>query len=131
VTTTVAFNALLDQTYQAVGAPVADVQARFETTNFALTGSVNGATVPRNVSVVCQRTHMCTSLDIHTNDAGHTQLATAFAQVIDGSSRNGAGTGYWLGVSDGGIFNYGDAGFSGPAGALALNKPIVGMAPGP
>ncbi len=38
------------------------------------------------------------------------------------------GTGYWLGATDGGIFNYGSAGFNGSAGSIKLNKPIVGMA---
>ena len=37
-------------------------------------------------------------------------------------------TGYWLVASDGGIFSYGDAVFYGSTGAMALNKPIVGMA---
>jgi hypothetical protein len=37
------------------------------------------------------------------------------------------GKGYWLGASDGGVFNYGDAGFSGSAGAIKLNKPVVGI----
>ena len=37
------------------------------------------------------------------------------------------GLGYWLVASDGGIFTYGDAGFHGSAGSIALNKPIVGM----
>ena len=41
------------------------------------------------------------------------------------------GKGYWLVASDGGIFGYGDAGFFGSAGSLALNKPIVGMAAAP
>ena len=36
--------------------------------------------------------------------------------------------GYWLVASDGGIFNYGDAGFFGSTGSIHLNKPIVGMA---
>ena len=40
-----------------------------------------------------------------------------------------SGTGYTLAASDGGIFNYGSAGFFGSAGALALRKPIVGVAP--
>ena len=31
-------------------------------------------------------------------------------------------------ASDGGIFAYGDAAFSGSTGAMTLNKPIVGMA---
>ena len=39
--------------------------------------------------------------------------------------------GYVLVGSDGGIFNYGDAGFFGSAGALRLNKPIVGVATTP
>ena len=37
------------------------------------------------------------------------------------------GGGYWLVAADGGIFDYGDAGFDGSAGSLALNQPIVGM----
>jgi hypothetical protein len=32
-------------------------------------------------------------------------------------------------ASDGGIFAYGDAAFSGSTGSIHLNKPIVGMAP--
>jgi hypothetical protein len=38
------------------------------------------------------------------------------------------GNGYWLVASDGGVFNFGDAGFHGSTGALSLNKPIIGMA---
>ena len=38
------------------------------------------------------------------------------------------GLGYWFVASDGGIFDYGDAGFYGSTGSLVLNKPIVGMA---
>jgi hypothetical protein len=29
---------------------------------------------------------------------------------------------------DGGIFSYGDAGFYGSTGGLALNRPVVGLA---
>ncbi|WP_152626167.1 hypothetical protein, partial [Acidithrix ferrooxidans] len=39
--------------------------------------------------------------------------------------------GYSLVASDGGIFTYGDAAFYGSAGAIPLNKPIVGMAATP
>jgi hypothetical protein len=42
-----------------------------------------------------------------------------------------AGAGYQLVASDGGIFNYGSAGFFGSTGNLHLNAPIVGMAPTP
>ena len=38
------------------------------------------------------------------------------------------GAGYWLAGRDGGVFDYGDAGFFGSAGSLHLNAPIVGMA---
>ena len=41
------------------------------------------------------------------------------------------GKGYWLVAADGGIFSYGDAGFYGSTGSLALNSPIVGMAATP
>ena len=53
----------------------------------------------------------------------------------DGTSPPAAGSrytyatpGYWLVASDGGIFAFGDAGFYGSTGALALNRPVVGMA---
>ena len=39
--------------------------------------------------------------------------------------------GYWLVVSDGGIFSFGDARFFGSTGNIRLNKPIVGMAATP
>ena len=41
------------------------------------------------------------------------------------------GLGYWLVASDGGIFNFGDAGFYGSHGGSPLNKPVVGMAATP
>jgi hypothetical protein len=39
--------------------------------------------------------------------------------------------GYWLSATDGGIFNFGNAGFFGSTGAIHLNKPIVAMAATP
>jgi hypothetical protein len=53
---------------------------------------------------------------------------TPFAII---SSPRPTGKGYHLVASDGGIFSYGDAGFYGSAGAITLNKPIVGMASTP
>jgi len=47
---------------------------------------------------------------------------------IVGLAATASGNGYWLVGSDGGIFNFGDAGFFGSTGALRLNAPIVGMA---
>jgi hypothetical protein len=40
-------------------------------------------------------------------------------------------TGYRFVAADGGVFNFGGAGFSGSAGSLTLNKPVVGMAATP
>jgi hypothetical protein len=50
---------------------------------------------------------------------------------IVGMAQTGDDGGYWLVASDGGIFNFGDAGFFGSTGAISLNKPIVGMAATP
>ena len=55
--------------------------------------------------------------------------STPYIPGVGGAPASPAGLGYWLVASDGGIFNYGDAGFFGSAGSLKLNKPIVGMAP--
>ena len=41
------------------------------------------------------------------------------------------GNGYWLVASDGGIFNFGSAGFFKSMGGQHLNAPIVGMAATP
>ncbi len=50
---------------------------------------------------------------------------------IVGMTPTSDGNGYWLVASDGGIFNYGDAGFYGSAGSIRLNQPIVGMSVSP
>ncbi|HEV7534347.1 MAG TPA: hypothetical protein VGP90_01855, partial [Acidimicrobiia bacterium] len=42
-----------------------------------------------------------------------------------------SGKGYWLVASDGGVFSFGDAGFSGSLGSLKLNQPIVDIAATP
>jgi hypothetical protein len=47
---------------------------------------------------------------------------------IVGMAAAPGGGGYWLVASDGGIFSFGGAGFSGSMGGKPLNKPIVGMA---
>ncbi len=50
--------------------------------------------------------------------------------TVPGSVRR-AGDGYRLAASDGGIFTYGSAGFSGSTGDLPLNQPIRAMAATP
>ena len=54
--------------------------------------------------------------------------ALTLNKPIVGLAATKGGKGYWLVASDGGIFSYGDASFSGSTGALTLNKPVVGMA---
>ncbi|HLF40540.1 MAG TPA: hypothetical protein VI854_03590 [Acidimicrobiia bacterium] len=62
-------------------------------------------------------------------------LLAVLPAVPGGSSANAAtaqnANGYWFVAADGGIFSYGDADFHGSTGDMALNKPIVGMAPTP
>ena len=62
------------------------------------------------------------------------------AQPIVGMADNPAGGGYWLVAKDGGVFNFGDAGFygnpytlglTGLTGSHPLDQPIVGMAATP
>jgi hypothetical protein len=53
------------------------------------------------------------------------------SQIRKVTQTSPTGLGYFLTAADGGIFNYGDAGFFGSSGNLKLNKPIVGMAATP
>ena len=48
-------------------------------------------------------------------------------QPIVGMTPTSDANGYWLVAADGGIFDYGDAGFYGSTGSIRLNKPIVGI----
>ncbi len=57
--------------------------------------------------------------------------ATPYVPGANGAPAAPAGLGYWLVATDGGVFNFGDAGFFGSAGNLKLNSPIVGIAPTP
>ena len=56
---------------------------------------------------------------------------SASNRPIVGMAATPSGAGYWLVASDGGVFAFGDAGFSGSTGGLSLNRPIVGMAATP
>ena len=37
------------------------------------------------------------------------------------------GGGYWLVAADGGVFAFGDAGFHGSTGGVALSRPVVAL----
>ena len=79
----VALNNELGQIYGANKAAMADPATLFQTSNFALTGTYNGTTVPENVALICAWTLMCSENNIHANDEGHAELALAFESVID------------------------------------------------
>ena len=61
---------------------------------------------------------------------GMNALTDPRAPVV-GIAATPSGDGYWMVASDGGIFSFGDAQFSGSEGGAQLNKPIVGMAATP
>ena len=50
---------------------------------------------------------------------------------VVGIATTADGGGYWLVGADGGVFSFGDAGFWGSTGGLALNQPIVAVAGDP
>jgi matrixin len=62
---------------------------------------------------------------------GRASSGAGLARPVVGTASSRSGRGYWLVAADGGIFSFGDAGFHGSTGALALNQPIVGMAATP
>ena len=64
---------------------------------------------------------------MHLNKPIVGMAASPYASAVPPAQPNPAGKGYWLVASDGGVFNFGDAGFFGSMGGSHLNKPIVGM----
>jgi lysophospholipase L1-like esterase len=67
-------NSLLGQLFGADDAAMADPATLFQTSNFSLTGTYNGATVPENVALICAWTLMCSGNNIHPNDSGHAEV---------------------------------------------------------
>jgi hypothetical protein len=60
--------------------------------------------------------------------AGTLVMATpAAAAARPSATAHTTSNGYWLVGSDGGIFNYGSAGFYGSTGSMVLQRPVVGM----
>jgi hypothetical protein len=79
--------------------------------------------------VTCPDINSCVGVGVaHTGTGAATQIA---ASVQEGGSAPFDGSGYWLTASDGGVFNFGNAGYFGSTGSIHLNKPIVGMAATP
>ena len=78
------FNGALASAYAQYGVTPANVAPTFDTSDFALTGSWDGTTVPANVGIICNWTNMCTSggKDVHTNNTGYAELASTFEAAL-------------------------------------------------
>jgi hypothetical protein len=60
----------------------------------------------------------------------HGDLAgTALQGAVIAAAPTPGGGGYWLVGTDGGVFSFGDARFSGSMGGTPLNRPVVGVVP--
>ena len=78
------FNDMLEQTYAALGVPVADVEAAFSATDFDTVVHVRGVgDVPLNVARACQWTYACSeSFDPHPNTIGYAAMTRAWESAI-------------------------------------------------
>ena len=63
--------------------------------------------------------------------AAASTLGSGGARAATPSPPAPASAGYWLVVSDGGVFGFGDATFSGSTGGIRLNHPVVALTPTP
>ena len=50
---------------------------------------------------------------------------------VVGIAATPSGNGYWMGAADGGVFNFGDAGFFGSMGGQQLQYPVTAIAATP
>ncbi len=80
-----ALDDVIAQALAQSGASLATVAARFDTVDFAPSSVSPGAAVPVNVARVCAWTWMCSARDLHPDNHGHVQLASAFDTIIDTS----------------------------------------------
>jgi hypothetical protein len=77
-------NSALASAYAQYAVTPANAATTFDTSDWALTGSWEGTTVPANVGIVCNWTNMCTSggTNVHTNNTGYAELASTFEAVL-------------------------------------------------
>jgi hypothetical protein len=93
------------------------------------TNCFGGSDYSRNAWIVDSTGHVFGESDLSGPPANNVGDASGLPlnKPIVGMTPTADAQGYWLVASDGGIFNYGDAGFYGSAGSIRLNQPIVGM----
>ncbi len=104
--------------------------AAWENSTNCFGASQGGGDISRNAWVVDSTGHVFGQGDLSgppANNFGDASNLTLNKPIV-GMTPTPDGKGYWLVASDGGIFDYGDAGFFGSAGSIHLNQPIVGMA---
>ena len=81
-----AMNDTLQQTYAALGVPVADIEGAFSATDFDTMVHVRGVgDVPINVARVCQWTYACSERfdhDFHPNTIGYAAMTRAFEAAL-------------------------------------------------
>jgi hypothetical protein len=83
-----------------------------------------------SISVVPPNASAAQCVDVTVGNALGVSAQSAADHYGFGGNLN-CGEGYRFVASDGGVFDYGDAGFWGSAGGTALNAPVVGMADTP
>ena len=81
------YNDLLEAAYRGAGAPVADVEAAFSTTDFDTLVTLPGVgQVPLNVARVCQWTWMCAPApqgpNVHGRPEGYWVMAGTFVAAL-------------------------------------------------
>jgi lysophospholipase L1-like esterase len=83
-----AFNDMLEQTYAALGVPVADVEAAFSATDFDTIVHARGVgAVPINVARACQWTYACSEAfgnDPHPTTVGYAVMTRAWEAALAG-----------------------------------------------
>ncbi len=79
-------NGELSSLYAQYSVPVADVQKPYQSSDWRLTGTYLGQSLPQNVADICNWTHMCMTgggnPNIHATDYGHSLIAAAFEKVL-------------------------------------------------
>jgi lysophospholipase L1-like esterase len=80
-------NGELRTIYENFHVRIATVQKLFQSGNFHLTGTWQGRTVPENVALLCDWTHMCGTgpgePNVHTNQTGHQLLAMKYERQLE------------------------------------------------
>jgi lysophospholipase L1-like esterase len=76
-------NKELTSAYHRFHVKFATIDKTFQSTDWNLSGSYEGKTLPQNVADICNWTHMCEAEpNIHTNDSGHELIAARYEKLL-------------------------------------------------